>query len=312
MSKSSGTGKWIVIALLLAAVIGGWFTRQNYLSFTHSTRDAVLILPEQSVAESPAESKAPNDPRDTLVHLLLEDQLAEAKLSLAQNMSHLQETRQGVEDAVAMVKEQQTNFEFAQERYDRLMPLVETGALDPLAASQIQSAYISARASLAQAQFHLGQMQGARGEPEQRKKIYLQMTQRIEHLEKLLRQAGGTLPESQAAQPQESDKTAQTAPPPPPRLHIEALFHSATTDAFFKGAPARCSFSINGKKIRFEARVDAAGQLPDDLVLVTLSTPDDPDIFDVPPALRFVPCEVTIDTLPKEVPPEKKVPEDSP
>jgi len=33
------------------------------------------------------------------------------------------------------------------------MPLVETGALEPLAVSQIESAYISARASLAQAKY---------------------------------------------------------------------------------------------------------------------------------------------------------------
>jgi hypothetical protein len=61
--------------------------------------------------------------------------------------------RKAIEEAFVQVREQKENFDFARERYEKLMPLVETGALEPLAVSQIESAYISARASLAQAKY---------------------------------------------------------------------------------------------------------------------------------------------------------------
>ncbi|MFV0337191.1 MAG: hypothetical protein ACK5LK_02960 [Chthoniobacterales bacterium] len=296
MSKSTSAGKWIVIGLVLAALVGGWFTRKNYLAFTHSTTEAVLILAVNPLPEPPAESSSPNDARDFLIRLLLEEQLAQAKLSLEQNMSHLAETHKGVEDAVSMLEEQQRNFEFAQERYDRLMPLVETGALDLLAASQIESAYISARASLAQAQFYLGQVQSARGKPEQRKKIYLQMTQRIKHLEKLYAQVNGNPNQVKNAPPDEEDPPSDSENKPSAKLQVEAVFQDIPQNAFQEGSKARCSVLVNGKRTPFIAYVDAIKPLQNRSTLLTLSTADT-ELLKFPPEIRLVPCEVTIDTV---------------
>ena len=92
----------------------------------------------------------------------------------------LEAAKQAIEDAVPMVREQKDNYDFAEERYQRLMPLVEKGTLDLMTASQIQSAYIAARASLSQARFYLGQAQREYGTPETRKVLMKAAESKVE------------------------------------------------------------------------------------------------------------------------------------
>lgn len=95
-----------------------------------------------------------------------------AEAELAAYLETMQAAREAVEEAVEMANQQRENYEFALERHERLMPLVETGALDAMTASQIQSALIAARVGLAQAQFFLAQARRELGSEEQRRREY--------------------------------------------------------------------------------------------------------------------------------------------
>ncbi len=106
--------------------------------------------------------------------------LAEAEIEMRVFLEKLETARQTIEEAIVMVREQKENYDFAFERYEKLMPLVETGALEPLAASQIQSAYISARAAFAQAKFLLSQAVRDFGSEEGRRLRHAQLQRKIE------------------------------------------------------------------------------------------------------------------------------------
>lgn len=106
--------------------------------------------------------------------------LAEAETEMRVFLEKLETARQTIDEAIVMVREQKENYDFAFERYEKLMPLVETGALEPLAASQIQSAYISARAAFAQAKFLLSQAVRDFGSEEGRKLRHAQLQRKIE------------------------------------------------------------------------------------------------------------------------------------
>lgn len=276
------TGRWIVLALLALGGIGSYLTWQTYARMNHSTRQAVLFL-EQTVevmleVDRPAAAPPVDDRR--------EQQLAEARLELEILEDTVSSGRTAIEEALQMVKEQRDNFDFAHERYERLMPLVETGALDLLTASQIQSAYISARASLAQAKFYLGQAQRARGEPEMRRRQLERLKQQIALLEGV----------------------SEVAPPEPTKMErpvsvtspagIEAYFTGVDAGFFRPGMLARVTLA-NLPRERVEAAVVEARPLNGG-VLVRLEV-DPGGLPELPDGLRFFPCQVTVDaSLPEE------------
>lgn len=137
----------LIGAILAVAIHAGWRYWEHDDLFT---QDAVLLLPTPL---------SPSNGGD-VVMLPAEDtsvQLAVATDDLRLFVESIEASKQAISEAIVMVREQKENFDFAEDRYEKLMPLVETGALEPLAASQIQSAYISARAALSQSKFLLGQ-----------------------------------------------------------------------------------------------------------------------------------------------------------
>lgn len=144
------------------------------------TSDAILWL-QPAGPGAMAVSPPPGDSADTL-----RQALAEAEGDLRIYTQTLAATREAIEEAVVMVREQRENFDYALDRFETLMPLVETGALEPLAASQIQSAYISARASLAQAKFFLGQARRDFGSEEFRRRRLAELQNRVEELRQQL------------------------------------------------------------------------------------------------------------------------------
>lgn len=190
----AGAGFALALALILAAL--WWTTRPKILT----TADAVWVLPTAQLAHSAEgegilESEQSDDlgeivklvEADTLqvseeksaAVLLAEEALADAEAELEDYLQTMQLARAAIEEAVVMVQEQRENFDYAMERFETLMPLVETGALEPLAASQIQSAYISARASLAQAKFLLGQARREFGTEESRRRTHSRLQRQI-------------------------------------------------------------------------------------------------------------------------------------
>lgn len=143
---------------------------------TSGPQDAILWL---DIPQPTASLSAQESVQDTEN---LAFALAEAEADWRIYTQTLTATREAIEEAVVMVQEQRENFDFALDRYETLMPLVETGALDPLAASQIQSAYIAARASLAQAKFLLGQARRDFGSEEYRRRELARLQRRLETL----------------------------------------------------------------------------------------------------------------------------------
>jgi hypothetical protein len=147
--------------------------------------------------------------------------LEEAEGDLRIYMQSLAATREAIEEAVVMVREQRENFDYALDRFETLMPLVETGALEPLAASQIQSAYISARASLAQAKFFLGQARRDFGSEEFRRRRLSELQGRVTSLRQMVE--NNAVDQAEASNGVDEDTPAQENAGP----KIEARFHGA-------------------------------------------------------------------------------------
>ncbi len=196
-------------ALALVFILGAlwWTTRPKLIT----TSDAIWVLPvagaSDAAAEDPADSNPSGDlgeieelveaesivpdlPKSPAV-LAAEESLAFAEAELQDYLDKMQLSRDAIEEAVVMVQEQRENFDYAFERFETLMPLVETGALEPLAASQIQSAYISARASLAQAKFFLGQARREFGTEESRRRTHNRLQRQIAEAREELEVANG-------------------------------------------------------------------------------------------------------------------------
>lgn len=259
----------MVALLVLGAFLAG-LTWWHYTKSNPSTRDAVLIVLQKPV-DSTISATTPG--------ISLEQERAQLEMTLL--IEDFDNARKAIEHAVTMVEEQKENFSFAQERYERLMPLVESGALDPLTASQIQSAYIAARASLAQAKYLLAQAQQDYGTPEYRN-VRL----------KLLR--------SQFSIPVE-----ETAPPETPvtvdpdeRIHamIEAVFTNAAANDLKPGMLARVTFP-SYPDIRLQSRVSTVESVAasDQVREVRVQIP----VNDLPATLqnrKTVACQVTVDT----------------
>jgi hypothetical protein len=250
MSATPPAGRLLVgagFALGLAAILAGlwWATRPKMLT----TADAVWFLPVTGEAGVVAEAGTSDFPEEWgEVELLVEvdeerepaeksravaeaeELLAGAEADLRVYLESMQLTRDAIEEAVVMVREQKENFDYAAERFATLMPLVETGALEPLAASQIQSAYISARASLAQAKFLLGQARRDFGTEETRRRSHNLLQEQITvargNLDRVL------LEETSDAPPLLSSPGANTQTPP----------HGLVQAVFYLNAQERATF----------------------------------------------------------------------
>lgn len=147
----------LILAGLLAA--GGWFAGKSESISPAPTEVDNAVWIAAGVAPTVISGSGP----------ALEAEYLAAKATALSLQLSLESAKHAIEEALPMVQEQKDNYDFAEERYNRLMPLVEKGTLDLMTASQIQSAYISARASLSQAKFYLGQAQREYGTPETRK-----------------------------------------------------------------------------------------------------------------------------------------------
>jgi hypothetical protein len=225
------------LLLLLGFLAGAVFLLWEEFGVA-TTRDAILWLPQLPTSSetrlpvdgrvaSTGDSEAASTPLDPQVSP--EDELAVARAELAEYVSSLEAARQAIEDAVIMVREQKENFDFAEDRYTTLMPLVETGALEPLAASQIQSAYISARASLAQAKFFLSQARRDFGTEPGRRLRLQQLQNRVAVLE------------STAAAQTAPDAAPNEDPPPSDGMESErdsSFAEHPRVEAYFRLSPA--------------------------------------------------------------------------
>jgi len=287
MEKKGHSGKIFVIFLLLVAATGGGMTWWNYSQNIFSTRDAVLFPPVQPSDSIAVErSSIPSLPANRS----LQAELAEAEMELRILQSSMQSARQAIEEAIVMVQEQKENFDFAHDRYEKLMPLVETGALEPLAASQIQSAYISARASFAQAKYLLSQAQRDYGTAESRTWRFAAVQKRVEQL----RQASGEIVL------EEEDVQVGDLPDPPAAdegWRMEAVFSGELAgQKILPGMAARVTASLSGTS-PFSARVIGIEPIPNSLsapaILVRLQA--EPP-FSMPQGLQALACQVTIDT----------------
>jgi len=156
----------IVLVAILFAIAGGLVTHR------------LLLPPKAPVDNGLWIAARPAGP--VAVSQNSEAEYLAAQADAISLQQRLEAAKHAIEEAVQMVKEQRDNFDFAEERYHRLMPLVEKGTLDLMTASQIQSAYISARASLSQAKFYLGQAQREYGTPETRKILIAAAQSKIE------------------------------------------------------------------------------------------------------------------------------------
>lgn len=201
---SKQSGPVFVLLLLAVGLLASGLTWWNYERKNFSTKDAVWVSGGTGSAKDEAPQEVEVVPiqfadAESRESLRLEADQIRGEIRLFQES--LEATRAIIEDAVIMVQEQTDNFEFAKDRYESLMPLVETGALEPLAASQIQSAYISARASLAQAKFLLSQARRDFGTSETRVWRYQGMQKRLQEIERLLAEStpsGSGEPDSQS------------------------------------------------------------------------------------------------------------------
>lgn len=158
----------IVLIAILFATAGGLITHQ------------LLFPPKPSIDNGIWIAARPDRPPATAISRASEAEYLAAQADAVSLQQRLEAAKHGIEEAVQMVKEQRDNFDFAEERYNRLMPLVEKGTLDLMTASQIQSAYIAARASLSQAKFYLGQTQREYGTPDTRKILLSAAQSKIE------------------------------------------------------------------------------------------------------------------------------------
>lgn len=261
MSSVSPAGRiWVALGFVLGLVflLGGlWVATRPKLI---TTVDAVWFLPPPPPAaselpagdeneassmgteagdsaeiapplEDGAASSGAAEPRESAEVNAAREALAESEAELQAFLDRMQAAREAIEEAVVMVREQKENFDYAFERFETLMPLVETGALEPLAASQIQSAYISARASLAQAKFFLGQARREFGSDAMRRRIHARLQRQIEiaqtQLESL--RAAQTPPEALVASPGENPSDS---PVGDQKSHgeIEAVFLMSEAD----------------------------------------------------------------------------------
>lgn len=159
-----------VLLVIAMAAVGGWFAgKSDSISLVPAEVDnavwiAAGLAPTVMSGSGPA----------------LEAEYLAAKASALSLQLSLESAKHAIEEALPMVQEQKDNYDFAEERFNRLMPLVEKGTLDLMSASQIQSAYISARASLSQAKFYLGQAQREYGTPETRKVLVQAAESKVE------------------------------------------------------------------------------------------------------------------------------------
>lgn len=282
------SGKLLVFLLLTAAVAATAATWWHYREQNPSTRDAVLIMPAANVelpttpAPVAASTPAPADIEQ------LERKLAAAEAELVVLREGYAASREAIEEAVEMVREQRENFEFAHDRYERLMPLVETGALDPLSASQIQSAYISARASLAQANFYLGEARRAFGPREVRAARMAMANLRVERANQAVAEARKTAANS----PPETSPPADDDSHPRPPV-IEAHFPSAATLEILPGMQAWVTVPAQGRARLKAVVLGTAPPTNNTSRKVMLRLADPPQL---PQGRRIYPCHVTIDT----------------
>jgi hypothetical protein len=189
--KATPAGWRVIPALLLLGLGGGAAFLCWQETSVVTTSDAILWLADpthgtwenQEFSATDETSSEPQAEPSPLAQESGAELLEVARAELVEYIASLEAARQAIEDAVIMVREQKENFDFAEDRYATLMPLVETGALEPLAASQIQSAYISARASLAQAKFLLSQARRDFGTEQGRRMRLRQLQNRVVQLE---------------------------------------------------------------------------------------------------------------------------------
>ncbi|HEY5793083.1 MAG TPA: hypothetical protein VIS74_07280 [Chthoniobacterales bacterium] len=170
--------KWLLTTVLLA--IAGVLLARNWPPPASPPAENGIWM-----AHSPAAPAAKSSPA-------LEAEFLAAKADAVSLQQRLEAAKHAIEEALQMVQEQRDNFDFAEERYHRLMPLVEKGTLDLMTASQIQSAYIAARASLSQAKFYLGQAQREYGTPETRTILLQAAGGKVEAIRQRMGVAGGS------------------------------------------------------------------------------------------------------------------------
>jgi hypothetical protein len=251
-----GAGFALALAFILAAL--WWTTRPKVLT----TADAVWFLPPAGIFHSagdetavepgpaadlgeiaelvpPDEVQSPEQKSPAV--MAAEEALAKAEAELGDYLQAMQHARDAIGEAVVMVQEQRENFDYAHERFETLMPLVETGALEPLAASQIQSAYISARASLAQAKFLLGQARREFGTEDSRRRTHARLQREISTAQQDLERIRSAGVSSTTGNMELHDQTpAAIADSIPANGIIEAVFIVSPEEknAIQKGVPA--------------------------------------------------------------------------
>ncbi len=284
--RSRVGGKILVIAMLLAAVAGSGFTWWNYTKRNPSSSDAVLY--NVPTKEPPY---VPISPEPAVPQASAAEALAEAEAEARILGEALESSHKAIEEAVVMVREQKENFEFAEDRYEKLMPLVETGALEPLAASQIQSAYISARAGFAQAKYFLAQARRDYGSEESRRWRVLLARKRVDSLRKQLAE------ESLSAAAEEASSETDSLEAPMDFPFVEAFFPHDPEHPLLPGMSARITLppflknKMPAKVETVQATEWPAGQQADRVLLRFRDS--------LPPELsgrKTIPCYVTIDT----------------
>lgn len=295
------SGPIFVLGLLALGLVAGAGTWWNYTQSNFSTRDAILrvVPPDLPPEDNPAPPALVAEAPGKVERESLREARAEAEIELGLLQENLAAAKEALEQAVVMVREAKENFDFAAERHEKLMPLVETGALEPLAASQIQSAYISARASFATAKFLLAQARQEYGSLEARQLRWELAAGKLARL---------AAEENTAAESVEGPPPANDEQTPPPAREvgstIEAWFDARVLGRVLPGQQARISLpSGNPRKLGAIVRqVDPPA--PNGQVRVLLQSTSRPGDST---ERETWPCQVTIDaSLPRV--PEPKIP----
>lgn len=246
----------LLIALALALTGAGlwWKTRMDSLV----SQDAILWMfppPETDTPDSDPESPLPSSPAEDLNPIEAAREEAEIELRLLRE--NLAAAKEALEQAVVMVRESKENFDFAADRHEKLMPLVETGALEPLAASQIQSAYISARASYATAKFLLAQARQEYGSLEARQYRWELASGKLQKLTRRLdpqthssvedspANPAGTNPDTDPSTEDLGEQIILFENEPTPACLIEAWFDARMTEKIRPGMSASISLPGN-------------------------------------------------------------------
>lgn len=290
-----------LISLGLAAGAGTWW---NYTQSNFSSDDAILrvMIPAEHAGSVKGERSGEASVSESLETLARAEEQArlveareEAEIELGLLKENLAAAKESLEQAVVMVREAKENFDFAADRHEKLMPLVETGALEPLAASQIQSAYISARAAFATAKFLLTQARQEYGSLEARRMRWELAAGKLQRL------GAAEGAEAKAVGEAEAEEVeAQAEPEVLPAVLIEAWFAGDLADKIVPGMQAR--ISLPSGPLRKLGGIVRKVQPPaaDGQVLVILESAKAPPGVDFRSAW---PVQVTIDaSLPRVSP----------